>query len=147
MFYTSAGGIAAALGAHAFFTGCVLAANGAVALAGPLAAGGPVGVWLFHRRFGRRYGGMAAAGAPALLTASVGSVVGSGSVSSASSSSTVTLPPLLQKEQRTFSAPTPPEALRNIWTPSALRKNARGWHPGDGSVWQGWRAPSFFPRA
>lgn len=148
LFYTGAGGVAAALGAHAFFTGCVLAANGAVALGGPLAAGGPLGVWLFHRRCGRRYGGMAAAGAPALLTASVGSVVagggggggsggrgGGGGGENAFSSSSSSF----------FAPPEPPEALRDVWTPPALRKDARGWRPGEGAVWQGWKAPAFFP--
>jgi len=154
LFYTSAGGIAAALGAHAFFTGCVLAANGAVALGGPLAAGGPLGVWLFHRRCGQRYGGMAAAGAPALLTASVGSVVGGNAGGGGASISTLnsnsgfstTTTSAAAKPSSSFFAPEPPEALRNIWTPPALRKNARGWQPGEGAVWQGWKAPAFFPR-
>ena len=155
LFYTGAGGVAAALGAHAFFTGCVLAANGAVALGGPLAAGGPLGVWLFHRRCGRRYGGMAAAGAPALLTASVGSVVSGGGGGSGGNAGGAGSPPLSSSssEKNTapsssfFVAPTPPEALPDIWTPPALRKSARGWQPGEGAVWQGWKAPAFFPGA
>lgn len=159
LFFTAAAGIAAALGAHGFFTGCVLAANGAVALGGALAVGGPVGVWLFHRRCGRRYGGMAAAGAPALLTASVGSCVvvgdggrgrggggggggggGEGREAASTSTSWTTAP-------TTFLPPEPPAALRDIWTPPALRKGAKGWQQSEGAVWQGWKAPAFFPKA
>ena len=157
LFFTAAGGIAAALGAHAFFTGCVLAANGAVAMGGALAVGGPLGMWLFHRRCGRRYGGMAAAGAPALLTASVGSVAVAAAAAgsrrsaeataslAANGSSSPPAPP--KQEDLCFYAPTPPKALRDMWTPPALRRNARGWQSGEGAVWQGWRAPAFFPGA
>ena len=79
---------------------------------------------------------MAAAGAPALLTASVGScVVGNGSGGGGEGGT------------KTFIPPEPPSALKNIWTPPALRKGAKGWQQSEGAVWQGWKAPSFFPKA
>ena len=52
-----------------------------------------------------------------------------------------------KQEDLCFYAPTPPKAMRDMWTPPALRRNARGWQSGEGAVWQGWRAPAFFPGA
>jgi hypothetical protein len=49
IFFDAAAGLAATLAAHAFFTGCVLAACGAYTAGGVLAVGGPVGVWRWHR--------------------------------------------------------------------------------------------------